>query len=231
MISTSVQIDPAALASLNAVLERVKVETPKRLSTEIRRAALYLCKGLKKRTIKAPKRIQAGEYAATPSPFKPRYIHSSSRANALLRRWQLIRHLGTPDAYAKQYFVSTKAHRNNRGRMVGKNEAAEKRELLRYHGSIARQGLAKASWGWVAQKIYAAGAQDLAFKLGKVRRDPRKAVNGNFQKLQNGANAHLENALDYILNALPPPALSAAVAATAKRLEYNIQNHIERTIK
>lgn len=231
MVGVSVQIDEAALKPLADVLERVARETPERLVTETRRAALYLCQALKKRTRRAPKKIPKAEWAARTSWAPPRYAHSNSKGRALLRRWTLARKLRTPDAYSKHYFVYTKARRGADGKMVGKNEAEELRELLRVHGGIQNAGLAKASWGWLAKRIYNAadeGALMVAFRTKKWRRDPRRAVTSLFRRIVGGASADLVNALDYISAACPPAALEEAAAATARRLEHNIANHIER---
>lgn len=116
--------------------------------------------------------------------------------------------------------------------MVGKSRAGEIRELLAQHGGIKRPGLAKLSWGWIAKRIYNASAMgDLSFKRGRIRRDPRKAVSGRFERRVNGALAEIHNALDYISAACSPAAVSQAVTAAANRLEHNIRNHIERGTK
>lgn len=228
MPGVAVEVDRAAMAQMNAMLDRIGRESPKRLATETRRAALYICQGLKKRTRKAPKRIRKSEYAAVPSPVPPRYIHA--RNGRLLRRWMLSRKLGTPDAYAKHYYVYSQARRGRNGKMVGKNNAAEKRELLRLHGGITRHGLAKKSWGWVAKGVHSASNQgDLSWKRTKgERRDPRQYVKGMFRAVLKGAEARLRNRLDYIVDAMHSGAVGAAIIAARKRLEYNIKHHIER---
>lgn len=231
VVGVSVGIDRAALARLDALLDRVAAETPERAAAETRRAALYLCQGLKRRTRKAPKRVRQGEWRAVPSPVPPRYIHS--RSGGLLRRWALTRKLGTSDEYTKHHFVYTKARRGRGGRMVGKREAEERRELLRVHGGISRPGLARASWGWIARRIYGASAEGetmAGWKAGRMRGDPRRAVSGRFAKSASGASADIVNALGYISAACPPSAVSEAADAAARRLEHNILNNIERAI-
>lgn len=229
MVAVTMEIDQAAVAKLDALLSRVAAETPRRLATETRRAALYICQALKSRTIVAPKRARANEVHAIPSPVPPRYIHSNSAGHPLLRRWQLTRKVGTPDAYTKHHYVYTAAHRAKGGKMVGKNQAKERAELLRLHAGIARRGLAKKSWGWIAKGIYGGTADDLSWKKTRgERRDPRNYVRGMFQKSASGAFAAIENHLDYALDALKPGALADGINAATKRLEYNILNHIER---
>lgn len=231
MLKVSVEIDRAAVARLEALLDRVAKETPSRLATETRRAALYICQGLKKRTRSAPKRIPRREYAAEPSPHPPRYIHA--RDGRLLRRWAFTRKLGTPDAYTMHYYVYTDAHRGKGGRMTGKNAAAERRELLRFHGGIPRRGLARKSWGWLAKRVFSGSSMgDLSWKRSKgERRDPRLSVGGHFRRRPDGADARLINALDYISAVVPPAVVSQAVTAAANRLEHNIRNRLERTLK
>ena len=235
MVGVAVQIDLAALKPLADVLERVARETPERLATEMLRAALYLCRALAARTRKATKRITKAEWRAEPSANPPRYAHSNSKGRALLRRWTLWRKLGTPDAYKKDHFVYTKARRGANGKMAGKNEAGELRELLRVHGGIQNAGLARASWGWLAKRIYNAAA-DVELMVAwrtkkKWRRDPRRAVTSLFRRVAGGASADLVNALDHIAAACPPAAVEEAAAATARRLEHNIANHIERAAR
>lgn len=229
MVAVTMEIDQAAVAKLDALLSRVAVDEPRRLATETRRAALYICQALKSRTIVAPKRARANEVHAIPSPVPPRYIHSNSAGHPLLRRWQLTRKVGTPDAYTKHHYVYTAAHRAKGGKMVGKNQAKERAELLRLHAGIARRGLAKKSWGWIAKGIYGGTADDLSWKKTRgERRDPRNYVRGIFRKSASGAFAAIENHLDYALDALKPGALADGINAATKRLEYNILNHIER---
>lgn len=230
MLSVSVQADAAALRRIQSLLYDVAKRTPKRLAVETRRAALYICRSLKSRTLKAPKRLRPREIAAAISTVPPKYVHSNSAGHALLRRWQFTRKVGTPDVYTKQYYVYTKRHRGKGGRMVGGSVAAERRELLKVHGGIRRAGLAKKSWGWVAQGIYAASAMgDLSWKRSKgERRDPRNYVRGEHRATATGASARILNRLDYIRAALKPGAFAEAVNAAANRLEHNIRNHIER---
>lgn len=234
MVGVSVQVDRVAMQRLADVLSRVERETPGRLATETRRAALYICRALKKRTRKAPKKIQKAEWRAEPSDNPPRYAHSNSKSRALLRRWTLWRKLGTPDAYAKDHFVYTRAHRAKNGRMVGKRAAEEIRELLKQHGGIQNAGLAKASWGWIAKRIYNAAAEGelmVAWRTKKWRRDPRRAVAGAFARRHNGGAAQIVNSLDYIFAVTPPSVVGEAILAAANRLEHNIRNHIERATK
>ena len=233
MLDITAQIEAAALARVQKLLDDVAKKTPQRLATETRRAALYICKSLKARTRKAPKKIRAKERAAYPSVVPPKYIHSNSSHHRLLRRWTLVRKKGTPDVYAKHYYVYTNARRAKNGRMIGKNNAAEKRELIEQHGGISRHGLAKKSWGWVAKEIYAASSMgDLSWKRTKgERRDPRQYVKGEHKATASGAFARILNRLDYICAALKPGALADAINAATNRLEHNIKKQIERIAK
>lgn len=217
-----------AIADFVNLLSRIEKENPRRLKTETRRAALYICQALKKRTKKAPKRMRKGEYTAAPSPNPPRYIHGRGNGKPLLRRWRLTRKVGTPDEYSKDYYVYTKARRNKRGKMVGKVTAQERSELIREHGGISRSGLAKQSWGWVAKGIYGAAAAAPWKRTRREKRDPRKYVKGLFRKSAIGASARLINKLDYILEATPPSQVVAALKAAHSRLEHNIAKSIEK---
>lgn len=230
MVGVAAQIDAAALARVQSLLDGVAKRTPQRLAAETRRAALYICRSLKARTLKAPKRMRARERAACVSAVPPKYIHSNSAGRRLLRRWTLTRKLGTPDAYSKHYYVYTDRHPGGNGRMAGGSLAAERRELLKRHGGIRRAGLAKKSWGWIARGIYAASPMgDLSWKRsGGERRDPRDYVRGEHRATAAGAFARILNRLDYIRAALKPGAIAEAVNAAANRLEHNIVNHIER---
>lgn len=229
MIDISASIDEAALADLTALLERIGTLTPKHLASETRHAAILLCRSLRARTRTAPERIPKREWAARPSWAPPRYIHSNSKGHALLRRWTLARKLHTPDAYAKHYFVYTKARRGKNGKMVGKNEAEELSELLQVHGGISRPGLARKSWGWIARQIYSAsGFGNLAYVPRKrERRDPRREVSGVFKALRDGGVATLLNKLDYILDALKPGALDESVRAAANSLYRSVEASLE----
>ena len=230
MVDVTCDIDQAAVARLDGILTRIQRETPGRLASQTRRAAIYVCQSLRALTKKAPKRAPQREMIAIPSPVPPRYVHSRSAGHHLLRRWQLTRKVGTPDQYTKQHFVYTEARRGKNGQMVGKSPAAERRELFRHHGGISRAGLAKKSWGWVMKQIYnGAAAGDIAWKRTKgERRDPRQFVKGLFIRTATGAGASIDNNLDYILDALPAGALAEALNAAVSRLDHNINEGIQR---
>ena len=233
MLDITAQIEAAALARVQKLLDDVTKKSPQRLATETRRAALYICKSLKARTRKAPDKIPPKERGAYRSVVWPGYIHSNSKGHPLLRRWTLVRKRGTPAVYAKHYYVYTKAQRSKNGRMIGKNNAEERREVIKNHGGISRHGLAKKSWGWVAKEIYAASSMgDLSWKRHKrERRDPRQYVKGEHKATASGAFARILNRLDYIRAALKPGALAEAINAATKSLEHNIRKQIERIAK
>lgn len=224
MVSVEAEIDETAFNGLQALLTRIATLTPKKVNSETRHAAVLICRSLRARTRQAPKRIKRGEYVAAPSELPPRYAHSHSEGKALLRRWRLTRKLGTADENTHHYFVYTSAHRK-KGKMVGKNAAAEKRELIREHGGIPRAGLAKKSWGWIAKQIYKmVGLGDIAYRPRRgERRDPRRAVNGVYHAFKTSSVAVLENKLDYIMSALQPGALEESVAAATKNLERSVE--------
>ena len=232
MVDVSVDIDNAALQRLDALLQKVYDEMPNRLATETLRAGVYICQSLARRTKVAKNKAPRKELVAMPSYAPPRYVHSNSAHRHLLRRWYLARKQGTPDAYGNHYFVYTDAQRVKRGKrwvMAGKNPSKERKELIDLHAGISRPGLAKKSWGWIAKGLHGTTGGDLSWRRTRgERRDPRKYVHGIFTKSRNGATAKLENLLDYAKAALKPGALNEAINAATKRLEYNIQNHLER---
>ena len=229
MVSVTCDIDQAAVARLDGLLSRIRREMPRRLASETRRAAIYICQSLRSRTKVAPKRIRKPEYEASISTVPPKYIHSSSAHRRLLRRWTLTRKLGTSDQNTHHYYVYTDRHRGKGGHMVGGNRSAELRELIQQHGGIPRAGLAKQSWGWAMKQIYNGASADFTWKRRRGdRRDPRQYVEGRFAQSLTGAFALIRNALDYISDALRPGALAEAVNAAAKRLEFNIDNHLGR---
>ena len=233
MVSVNVSMDLGALERLNGILDRVERETPGRIASETKRAGIYICQSLRSRTKKAKKNIRSypSEWAASVSSVPPKYIHSNSAGRHLLRRWTLTRKRGTPDERTNNYYVYTDRHRGARGRMVGGSRAGELRELLLHHGGIPRAGLAKISWGWVMKQIGGSSADALSWRrTSHERRDPRNFVKGIFRRLGAVASVEIRNSLDYILDALPPGALGEALNAASKRLEHNINNHIERAV-
>lgn len=232
MLVATVDIDQASLKKLTDLFARIERETPLVAGDQVRRAGIYICKSLAARTAVAPKRIPDGEYRAEVSPNRPYYITTE---RGLLHRWRLTRKLGTPAQYTKDHYVYTDARRGKGGRMVGKRLAYERRELLLYHGGIARRGIAKSSWGWIAKQIYAqdaSGFGDLSYKRTRgERRDPRNAARGSFEQQRNIALAKIANMLDYIAAIVPAATVNKAFTAAVNKLEHNITAQFDKTIK
>lgn len=229
MVEVSAQIDQAALSALARLLEDIKWAAPRRLASETRHAMIEICKSIRARTKKAPKKAPRREMDAVISSDPPKYVHSNSSHHKLLRRWTLTRLVGTSDENSRNYYIYTDRHRVKGGKMRGGSAATERRELLKEHGGISRPGLAKKSWGWIMKKIYnGADAGDLSWKRTKgERRDPTKAVNGVFNKTAAGAEGVIANMLDYATDALKTPsAVSEAIAAAVKKLEHNVLKRI-----
>lgn len=238
MVEVTAHIDPASVARLENLFSQIEREMPRRMATQIKRAAIYICQSAKRDTKVAPKRItmkNTAEYIAVPSPADsswPKYQfyygkkdkekgRSGKRARPL-HLWKLTRKVGTPKQYSHDHYVYTKAHRGKGGHVVGGSKTQEIRELLKIHGGITRYGLAKKSWGWLAHDIAsAANMGDLSWKRTKgERRNPRDYVKGLFSQLKDGASAELKNRLDYILDACPESAISAAIVRATNRLEH-----------
>jgi len=233
MVEVTAQIDPASLARLESLFDRIAREMPRRMGAQVKRAAIYICQSARRDTKVAPDSIRKrpAEYAANYSYLSPKYVHNKKN-HRLLRRWMLARKLGTTAESLNHYFVYTDRHRVKGGKMQGGSKSAELRELLRLHGGITRHGLAKKSWGWLAHDIASTASMgDLTWKRtrGEVR-NPRDYVKGLFSQLQDGAAANLKNRLDYILDACPESAISAAIAKATNRLEHNLfpQTELDR---
>lgn len=235
MMSISVDIDRASVDRLDSLMQRIAKETPGRVAKELQRAGVYICKAFKSRTKIAPKNARPSEYRAVRDYGKAPYI--TNRAGRLLRRWRFTKLPGTSDEKTWIAYPYTDRRRGRNGRMTGGSKSAEIREILTVSGlrPITRRGLAKKSWGWVAQGIYnggAAGMGDLSWRRRKRdRRDPRDYVRGVFRRFAGGALVQLLNKLDYALDALPPGVLNEGITAAVNRLEYNINHHLERMVK
>ena len=230
MVDVTCEIDQAAVDRLDGILTRIQRETPGKLASQTRRAAIYICTSLRARTKKAPENIRPREYKAERVRDKAPYITKPD--GQVLRRWKFTHLPGTSGAKSWIRYPYTERRRGANGRMFGGSKTAEIREMQTALGfrPIARRGLAKKSWGWVMKQIYnGAGAGDISWTRTKgERRDPRQYVKGLFVRTATGAGASIDNDLDYILDALPAGALSEAVDAATKRLEYNINENIER---
>lgn len=230
MVDVTCEIDRAAVARLDGILSRIQRETPGRLAAQTRRAAIYICTSLRARTKKAPENIRPREYKAERVRDKAPYITKPD--GQVLRRWKFTHLPGTSNAKSWIKYPYTKRRRGANGRMFGGSKTAEIREMQTALGfrPIARRGLAKKSWGWVMKQIYnGAAAGDIAWKRTKgERRDPRQFVKGLFIRTATGAGASIDNNLDYILDALPPGALAEALNAAVSRLDYNINEGIQR---
>ncbi len=128
MMKFDIKVDDVKLARLaHAFAHTVPKELHKGLEGQTRRAAIYLCQSLRKRTKVAPKRIRSEEYAATPATQKPHYVHSNSDHHKLLRRWVFTRKLGMPGEYKKLFYVYTKARRRVTKQTAQVNVSAHKR--------------------------------------------------------------------------------------------------------
>lgn len=229
MMSVSVAIDEAAVARLDALMQRIATEMPERLANELQRAGIYICKALRARTKKAPVRIPRADIRWGRSD--PQYIMGSKgkAKGKLLRRTVVNRYRKGVKGNIVKWKLLDGDPRTTRA------TSADLSAAWKRFGSITRHGLAKKSWGWVAQGIYnggAAGMGDLSWRKAKHdRRDPRDSVRGIFRQHSAGASVELLNRLDYALDALPPAALNEGITAAVNRLEHNINHHLERVVK
>ena len=110
--------------------------------------------------------------------------------------------------------------------------ADERKEIIRHHDllKIRRAGLARLSWDWIYGQITSGGVRSVSWRrMRGERRDPRNFVKGLFTRLAGkGAAVEIKNALDYIMDALPPGAVGEAMNAASKRLEHNINSEIRK---
>lgn len=242
MVTAAVQLDERGLSEINGMIADFGAQFPDRLGTITRKAGLALCDSLRARTLRAPKRVRSAEYLAEVSKVKPPYITYRPQSKKWARpgkrlpfdihRWHFVRRRGTPDEKAMEVFVYARLRHTKRGKIVP-DLSAEKAELLKQKGQIFHAGLAKASWGWTKKEIFsgAEALDDASFRRRKNdRRDPRKAVSGEFRQtrgVQASASVTIENKLDYIADALMPGAERDAVEAAKANLSWKIGNEYD----
>jgi len=174
----------------------------------------------------------------TPAAYsKDFYVYTSARLRVTKRVAEVTvgsHKRRTPSGRTTSVSSHTRKVKIAQRRMVGKKPAQEIRELLKFHGGIQHRGLAKKSWGWAANKIYNNGAAsgDLSWKHGKKdRRDPRRYVRGMFFKTGSGAEARIDNNLDYAYPSLPPGGLEDAIRAAAEKLRHNLRESVLSVFK
>lgn len=233
MVAVTCDIDTAAVARLDGLLTRIEREMPERLAGATKRAGLYVIGSLKKRTIKAPKRMRKSEYSL--EPMRGKYITRDPRRGttgpwerATLHRWE-FKHI--PSSTTKHFaaYATRQRSKATKWKWRGLKLADERREIITSHDllKIRRAGLAKVSWDWVFGQIMRGHASMPWRRMRGERRDPRNFVKGLFTRLVGkGAAVEIKNALDYIMDALKPGALAEAMDAASKRLEHNISEEI-----
>lgn len=247
MVNISAEIDEATVREITSFLDGIASKTPQHLAKATKVTGLEICKNLKARTKKSPKRIRPSEYIANThlSPLTT-YItyRRGKKLDVPLHRWRLTRKKGTPAESTHFYFVYSHTKESWRRRMGMRNGnyqgivtrkivpdlAAEKKELLQYHGGIQHAGLAKQSWGWAAKGIFNGTTEDVSYKRRKHdRRDPRKNVSGESKTWVTGKNSgttevSIENKIDYICDAMYPGAVDDAAKAALRSMLYKVNN-------
>lgn len=235
MVNISAELQESTVREITSFLNGVAKETPQHLAKVTKVTGLEMCKTLKARTRKSPKRIPPREYSASThlSPLTT-YItyRRGKKLDVPLHRWRLIRKKGTPAETNNLYFVYShhKEIVRKGKRKIVPDLAAEKRELLKYHGGIQHAGLAKQSWGWAAKGIYNGTTEDASYKRRKHdRRDPRKDVSGESKTWVTGKNSgttevSIENKIDYICDAMYPGAVDDAAKAALRSMLHKIDH-------
>lgn len=248
MVNISAEIDESTVRRLSDFLEGVARDAPAQLAKVTKMTGLAVCASLKAGTKKSPKRIRPSEYIANThlSPLTT-YItyRRGKKLDVPLHRWRLTRKKETPAESTHFYFVYThkpkEVFRRRMGMRNGNYQgivtrkivpdlAAEKKELLKYHGGIQHAGLAKQSWGWAAKGIYNGTSEDVSYKMRKHdRRDPRKDVSGESKTWVTGKNSGttevvISNKLDYIQDAMKPGAVDSAMNKGISSMEAKIKN-------
>lgn len=256
MVSISANIDKAAVDGINQFLNKIAEKSPEQLAKATKMTGIALCQSLRKNTIAAPKTIalRRQEYLATTKDVKkPPYLTywKGKRLDKSLHRWRLTRKKGTPAESTHFYFVYThkpkEVFRRRMGMRNGNYQgivsrkiipdlAAERRELLKYHGDIQHAGLAKQSWGWAAKGIYNGTTEDVSYKRRKHdRRDPRNDVSGDSKTWVTGKNSGttdvtIENKIDYIQDAMKPGAVEQSVKSAIANMEWKFQDILKQQI-
>lgn len=231
MISISVDIDQAATQRLERLFLRFEREMPERIAGATRRAGIYVLNSLKARTIKAPKKMRSSEYSL--KAIKGGYV---TRMPDVIHHWEFVHLPGTTDAKRKVYgaYATRERSKATKWKWRGLKAAEERREIVNARDllKIRRAGLAKLSWGWIAKQVLGSTASVVSWhRMRGERRDPRNFVKGLFRRIVGkGAEVELMNALDYILDALPPGAIGEALTAASNRLEHNLDHDIERKV-
>ena len=226
MVQLSATVDADALAKLEAHLIKIRDTAPQKLGVEVRRAAINICRSLRRATPAAPRKKPDSEYYLEPYNVHPKYIHAKD--GRLMRRFLYVSKRGTPAEKTQQIFVYTSRHPGPRGRMVGGGD--DRRRALNGTppgtglGYIKNRELAKRSWGWAMHELYrSAGTSDLRWKpYKKNRRNPRAAIKGLFRSFvtgpDSGAYAEIVNRLDYVRDILPDSVINDAFSKAVNRL-------------
>ncbi len=250
MTTLSAEIDKATILEYMQYFNYIAQTEPQNLSRATKVAGLEVCKSLKARTRKSPKKIPAKEYLATtkavPMPHYITWKKGKGPVSPPLHRWMLVKKRGTPAEHTGYYFVYS--HERFKRRMGMKNGnwqgivrrvpdlTAEKRELIKNYGGIFHTGLAKRSWGWAAQGVYNGMTNDVSFKLRhRDKRDPRREVSGETRTTSNAVNTTTEvniaNRLDYITAAMYPGAVNDAAQAALQSLAFKFDRNFPKPDK
>ena len=225
----SAELADGTAAKYADLFRRVAQLMPNQLARFTKVAGITLCGSLKARTRKAPKKIRSGEYSAAPADIPPKYItyRRGQKLATALHRWRLTRKKGTPGENTHLYFVYSRGPKRS-------DRAAERKELIQYHGTIFHAGLAKKSWGWAAKGIASSISADISYKKRKHdRRDPRDDVSGEYRSRRVGKDFSateitIENRLDYITEAMRPGAVDEAAQAALKSIYWKCDQYWER---
>lgn len=212
VLDISATVPKETLREFHRAFGRYRDELGNSQRVAVRRGTVALIRGLRARTAKSKKMAPLRDVKKYEGPG-PKYITPKGKNQKPQRRWEIRRHAGKDE---RRYVY-----------------AAESRaDARRTHGKYTRWGLAKHSWGWFMKALFKRAEQTGGNPATRI--DPRM-TEGYLREVVTGTNPRVEvlivNKLDYINDALPASALSAAMSAATRYIDGQIDKGLARARK
>lgn len=237
-IKLECNISPADIANFTAALSRYQKETQRSAYDALRSSTVDLIKSLRKQTKQSKPTVPNSAFRFGES--EPKYITVDGKMRR--RMVKAFGRKGKNFVFFEPVEVTYQQRRLKNGGIAESWKEQTKASLIRSakqkYGKILNRGLAKHSWGWFLWRLFnlPTGTKFLNKKVRLTHRHVDGGIKQERAPLPDGTidiyapikcTIEIINRLRYINRAMPPGALTVAIQAATRSINYKIDNGLK----